>query len=201
LELGAGTGLVGLTLAKLLESTGIEAEIIATDFYPSVLANLQSNIAANPVHPSSLISMSSHFLDWSTFPTLDAPPPPFNSTFDVILGADIVYEASHALWIKSCLRTLLRRPTTLSALPPAIFHLVIPLRPTYAMESRTIEEVFPLVPVPCPNSGHLELVILEKEVIVCEAGEGRREKEVEYGFYKIGWGFVSRDLEHLAWSF
>ena len=58
------------------------------------------------------------------------------------------------------------------------------------MESQTVEEVFPLIPTPImPRSDitDLELIILEKEVIVCEAGEGRRENEVEYGYYKIGW--------------
>ena len=194
LELGAGTGLVSLTLAKLLENMEIRAEIIATDFYPLVLANLESNVAANSLPPASTISISSHFLDWSTFPNIEVHQPPFNRTFDPILGADIIYEASHAIWIKSCLRTLLSKVGSSSALPQAIFHLVIPLRSTHAMESQTIEEIFPLasahVHVPCPRSTDLELVVLEKEVVLCEAGEGRREQEVEYGYYKIGWGFV-----------
>lgn len=194
LELGAGTGLVSLTLAKLLENMEIRAEIIATDFYPLVLANLESNVAANSLPPASTVSISSHFLDWSTFPNIEVHQPPFNRTFDLILGADIIYEASHAIWIKSCLRTLLSKAGSSSALPQATFHLVIPLRSTHAMESQTIEEIFPLasahVHVPCPRSTDLELVVLEKEVVLCEAGEGRREQEVEYGYYKIGWGFV-----------
>jgi len=193
LELGAGTGLVSLTLSKLLERTGIEAEIVATDFYPAVLTNLQSNITANRIRSASPVSLTNHFLDWSTFATLETPLPPFDNTFDVIFGADIIYETSHARWIKSCLQMLLRRPEAWWAFPPAIFHLIIPLRPTHTMESQTVEEVFPLVPTPTmprSNKTDLDLVILEKEVIVCEAGEGRREMEVEYGYYKIGWGLV-----------
>ncbi|KIM75297.1 hypothetical protein PILCRDRAFT_79144 [Piloderma croceum F 1598] len=195
LELGAGTGLVSLTLSKLLERMGIEAEIVATDFYPAVLANLQSNITANRIRSASPVSLTNHFLDWSTFSALEAPLPPFDNAFDVIFGADIIYEASHARWIKSCLQVLLRRPEAWCAFPPAIFHLIIPLRPTHTMESQTVEEVFPLVHTPAslPHSDmtDLELVMLEKEVIVCEAGEGRREMEVEYGYYKIGWGLRS----------
>jgi predicted nicotinamide N-methyase len=193
LELGAGTGLVSLTLSKLLESMGVEAEIVATDFYPAVLANLQSNIAANRLHSSSPVSLTGHFLDWSTFSALEASSPPFDHTFHLILGADIVYEALHAQWIKSCLQLLLRRPEASSVLSLAIFHLIIPLRPTHATESRTIEEVFPFVPTLATlysDIRDLQLVIMAKEVIVCEAGEGRREKEVEYGYYKIGWGLV-----------
>jgi predicted nicotinamide N-methyase len=194
LELGAGTGLVSLTLSKLLEKTGIEAEIVATDFYLAVLANLQSNIAANRIRSASPVSLTNYFLDWSTFAALEAPLPPFDNAFDIIFGADIIYEASHALWIKSCLQVLLRRPKACCAFPPAIFHLIIPLRPTHTMECQTVEEVFPLVPTPAtlPLSDmiDLELVILEKEVIVCEAGEGRRDMDVEYGYYKIGWGLI-----------
>ena len=171
----------------------VGTDIIATDFHPSVLANHQSNIVTNFLHPSSVL-ISSHFLDWSTFPTLHVLPAPFDRTFDVIIGADIIYEASHALWIKSCLQRILRKPGVLPALLRPTFHLVIPLRPTHATESQTIEEVFPQVytriVVPYPSSEDMELVILEKEIIVCEAGEGRREKEVEDGYYKIGCGFM-----------
>jgi predicted nicotinamide N-methyase len=192
LELGAGTGLVSLVLSKLLQNMGIYAEIVATDFYPSVLVNLRSNIATNCARSSSSMSLTSHFLDWSSFPDLEVPSPPFDYTFDIIFGADIIYEATHALWIKSCLQKLLHRPETLSSLLQPAFHLVIPLRPTHAMECRTIEEVFPSVsapgPVPFLGSSDLVLVILEKELITCEAGEGRREDEVEYEYYKIGWG-------------
>lgn len=181
LELGAGTGLVSLTLGKLLQSVGMEGEIVASDFYPSVLSNLKSNILANlPSVPSSL-SLTAEFLDWSIFPTIQDPQPPFDDTFDLILGADIVYEPLHASWIKACLPTLLRRS--------GLFHLVIALRPTHSLESRSIEDLFPLCQA--GNVGgvvhQLELVIVEKEVIVCEAGDGFRE-EVEYAYYKIGWG-------------
>jgi methylase of polypeptide subunit release factors len=71
LELGAGTGLVSLALSKLLQNMGIDAEIVATDFYPPVLINLRSNIATNCARSSSLMSLTSHFLDWSSFPDLE----------------------------------------------------------------------------------------------------------------------------------
>jgi hypothetical protein len=127
-----GTGIVGLTLGKMLESMEVEADIIATDFYPSVLANLQ---ATNFLHPSSVL-ISSHFLDWSTFPILNVLPAPFDRIFYDIIGADIIYEASHALWIKACLQGIFLKAAALSV-PQPIFHLVIPLRPTHAIESQT----------------------------------------------------------------
>lgn len=193
LELGAGTGLVSLTLGKLLESTEVEAEIVATDFFLSVLANLQNNITANSFSSSSSVSVTSHFLNWSTFPNEDTSLPPFDDAFDIVLGADIIYEASHAIWIKACLQKLLRRPTGPLDDSQGVFYLVIPLRPTHKAESQTIEEVFPnAVPISAFSSctKGLELVILNKEVIVCEARQGKKGEEVEYGYYKIGWAGI-----------
>lgn len=95
--------------------------------------------------------------------------------FDLIIGADIIYEHMHARWVRSCVERFLRKPTrplsradhivirppvaavpapgTSSASEPlpsltdqhpsiALFHLVIPLRHTHAVESRSVEEVF-----------------------------------------------------------
>lgn len=185
LELGAGTGLVSLTLGKLLQSLGMGGEIVASDFYPLVLSNLKSNILANFPSTSSSLSITANFFDWSLFPTIQTPDSPFDNKFDLILGADIVYEPLHSSWIKACLLRLLHRS--------GLFHLVIPLRPTHRLESRSIEDLFPLCQtrnVECVVRD-LELVIVEKEIIVCEAGIELKE-EVEYGYYKIRWGVPCR---------
>ncbi|KAG6865065.1 hypothetical protein C0993_008326, partial [Termitomyces sp. T159_Od127] len=68
LELGAGTGVVSLALGKLFESEGSlisSRTIIATDYYPSVMENLASNIQTN--FPGSN-AIQACFLDWSSFP-------------------------------------------------------------------------------------------------------------------------------------
>ncbi|KAK0448459.1 putative methyltransferase-domain-containing protein [Desarmillaria tabescens] len=162
LELGAGTGLVSIVVGKLLEGC---VTIVATDFYPSVLDNLKANIGNNFVQPAS-VAISSTFLDWADSDnhdvSLDAP-------FDVVLGADIVYDAQHAVWIKKCLRKFLSKG--------AVFHLVIPLRATFATESNTVELIF-------QND---DLVVLSKEPIVCDAENGIGDEVVEYAYYKIGW--------------
>jgi len=105
------------------------------------------------------------------------------------LGADIIYESQHALWIKSCLTKLLRKPssTTQSDINPT-FHLVIPLRATHIVESNTIEQVFPLNNH--NRNGNTELVIIHKEIIVCDAESSREGEDVEYVYYKIGWESV-----------
>ncbi|KAG8216766.1 hypothetical protein J3R82DRAFT_7010 [Butyriboletus roseoflavus] len=211
LELGAGTGLVGLTVAKLLHTMlpckspnpdptltlHPRATIVLTDFYPAVLANLQSNIDANfptvPDENDAAILIHSHPLDWSSFsPTMTEtlPIPVLSAPFDVVFGADIVYEPQHAVWIRDCLTSLLSYPDG-SNKDPA-FHLVIPLRPGHTLESSTIEEVFSSKGRGSKGSQR-ELTILSKESIVCEAyGDGKSERsntdnDVEYVYYRIGW--------------
>ncbi|KAF8186818.1 hypothetical protein BJ912DRAFT_1032129 [Pholiota molesta] len=94
LELGAGTGLVSLAAGKVVErlarAESAPVHIVATDYYPAVLANLARN----------------------------APEPVLERPFDVVYGADIIYEATHATWIKACLATLLRKPTSSSSSSP-----------------------------------------------------------------------------------
>ncbi|KAJ3496918.1 hypothetical protein NMY22_g19752 [Coprinellus aureogranulatus] len=206
LELGAGTGLVSLVVSKVLQSNlnlGLgggeetaknegnndgkrkgrrKVEVVATDYYPSVLENLATNIAANgfgfpsPSSPSSSASSSSASspspspssspstdeggygnvsctsapLDWSSFPS--TPPSEldesFKEPFDVVFGADIVYEPQHAEWIRGCLERLLAKPSptkdSKQEQQGAFFHLLIPLRHTHTAESESVEKVFPV---------------------------------------------------------
>jgi hypothetical protein len=198
LELGAGTGLVSLTLAKLLESPGDwtadQTTVVATDFHASVLANLRANIASNfadvtDQHPRSSISVRSHFLDWSTFSAAEELTSPFDHPFHLILGADIVYEAQHAMWIKACLARLLHKPPVTQPGDSGIFHLVIPLRPTHTSESSTVEEVFPqreVVVLSRQRCQPMELCILSKGTVVCDAHSDDKD-EIEYAHYQIGW--------------
>lgn len=219
LELGAGTGLVSLTAGKILEGKAEEfgydeVEVVASDFHPSILSNLRTNVVANfppPSSPSlpssSSVSISAHRLDWSEAAnSTNALSPPFDEPFDLILGADIIYELEHALWIKTCLEKLLRRPSSSAPSDTSIdqkdhsgarFHLMIPLRRTHTLESSTIEQVFPYL-----TAGHStdhtdpagpRLYITKKEVVLCEEQASERRGwrdgagEVEYAYYVIEW--------------
>ncbi|TRM59791.1 putative methyltransferase-domain-containing protein [Schizophyllum amplum] len=195
LELGAGTGLVGIATGKVVQALGmLDARIVATDFYESVLHNLVANVRWNfPQNNDTGVVFDCHRLDWQAFPREHAPAPPLDEPFDVILGADIVYEAAHATWIKGCLERLLSRKSSKListsshiALSPT-FHLVIPLRPTFDSESSTIETVFPTA---SEASSVPQLVIEGKDIIVCDAGSGVKGEVVRYAYYRIGWNFV-----------
>ncbi|KAH9893597.1 hypothetical protein C8Q73DRAFT_697589 [Cubamyces lactineus] len=197
LELGAGTGLVSLASAKLLSAVSNKTQqvptVVATDYHPAVLENLAYNIKANfPDGIASGVSLSAHALDWSIFgeetlkpPALDAP---LDEPFDIIFGADIVYEIAHARWIRNTVAALLRRPTTNTG-PQPCFYLLIPLRPTHVLEARAIEDIFPRVSYSrsAGNSGEMELCILDVESILCETEDRRAGGEVEYLHYRIGW--------------
>ncbi|KAF9561508.1 hypothetical protein CPC08DRAFT_428672 [Agrocybe pediades] len=171
LELGGGTGLVSLTAAKVAKRLNVDMEIVATDYHPSVLANLEQNIESN----SGCAQVTACHLDWSK---LDHISPVLEEPFDVMYGADIVYEAQHARWIKECLLRLLRKPCQSN--PDPTFHLIIPLRATHSAESKTIEQVF-------KKESKSDLVIKYKENIICDTETGRDGEEVEYAYFRIGW--------------
>ena len=183
LELGAGTGLVSLTIGKiLLESRSDDAvEIVASDFHPLALENLRLNIENNNFGPGSSLTVSAHFLDWQEAADPEnALEAPFDVLFDEVFGADVVYEVEHAAWISACLRRLVH--------PTGRFHLVIPVREGFARESAAIERLFPHVHLAA--SMEPTLCITQKESIICEAGldnaTGNRG-DVEYAHYTIQW--------------
>ena len=126
LELGAGTGLVSLTIGKTLETghgcrdRSRRAEIVASDFYLLALDNLRLNIRRNfpfkrdPVPPGQdRLSISALFLNWeedaaAADPTTRALGEHFDVLSDEELGANIVYKLEHAAWFNACLGRFLR---------------------------------------------------------------------------------------------
>jgi predicted nicotinamide N-methyase len=173
LELGAGTGLLSITVAKILASGQVCAPvpppiIVATDFHPDVLANLQRNVDDNADTQGVLVRK----FDWSQPNSSRAP---FDRPFDVILAADVVYEASHASWIANCVTRLLARPA-------GVLWMIIALRSGGRHEglSSTVGEAFSF-----EGSGGW-LSILEKETLQRMDGHGRAD-EMGYELFKIGW--------------
>lgn len=79
LELGAGTGLLSLACAKLLNSKG---EIVSTDYHASVLNNLRSNVRDNDSENEITVEV----LDWSTVREGAKLSAPFSKRFDTIFG-------------------------------------------------------------------------------------------------------------------
>ncbi|CAI7666780.1 unnamed protein product [Penicillium pancosmium] len=89
LELGSGTGLVGLSFAAL---KGKSATIHLTDL-PEIVPNLAHNASLNvELMKTSEASVTTGVLDWSVTPN---PLPTAEERFDVILAADPLYSPLH----------------------------------------------------------------------------------------------------------
>lgn len=89
LELGAGTGLVGLSFAAL---RGKSATVHLTDL-PEIVQNLEHNAALNvELLDRTGAVVTTGILDWSVTPS---PLPTQEERFDLILAADSVYSLEH----------------------------------------------------------------------------------------------------------
>ncbi|KAK7739685.1 hypothetical protein SLS53_005652 [Cytospora paraplurivora] len=183
IELGAGTGLVGITMAKLLPRIGVaDAEIIATDYHPAVLANLRDNVTANFPTCGSSPPVKTCLLDWSA-PCLDAP---LHMPADMLVATDVVYAPEHAIWLRDCAAKLLA--------PHGAFWLIASVRPNGRFEgvTDTVEDAFADVRA-CPRSedGRTVLRILGRDRHEKRKGIGR-EDEIGYKVFRIGWEAIEK---------
>ncbi|PGG97282.1 hypothetical protein AJ79_09268 [Helicocarpus griseus UAMH5409] len=107
LELGAGTGLVGLSFAALW---GSAASIHLTDL-DTIVPNLAHNVGLNDELLSKTgASVLTGVLDWSA-ETDDRPEPADEEKCDVILAADPLYSPDHPAWLVQTIRRRLYRDT------------------------------------------------------------------------------------------
>ncbi|OJA09381.1 hypothetical protein AZE42_06818 [Rhizopogon vesiculosus] len=174
LELGAGTGLLSIATARILDYMGIDANIVATDYHSAVLQNLMRNVQTNNV------SVQVESLDWSR--------PPLLEPYDVILAADVVYHPEHAKLIKNCVEKALKKD--------GVFWMIIAMRSTGRHEGlwETVDEVFPdggrglLRNEECGKEcgGEMKLAVVHKEDVGRREGIGRAD-EVGYRLFKIRW--------------
>jgi hypothetical protein len=175
IELGAGTGLVSSTLAKLLPLLPFtNPTLVATDYHSAVLDNLRANIAINsPPATANPILVNTAALDWS------APPASLQSSVHMLFAADVVYAPEHAGWLHDCAAHLLA--------PDGLFWLVVTVRSNGKFEALpdTAEAVFKENNCPRGADGQV-LRILEKEMIQKKRGIGRGD-EKGYMLFKIGW--------------
>jgi hypothetical protein len=174
-ELGAGTGLVSLVLAKLLPRVYSRPPlIVASDFHPTVLENLAVNIEAN-LSPDDA-KAEPYMLDWSA-PDIHAPLS--SRSADVLIAADVVYEPEHAVWLRDCAAGLLA--------PNGIFWLMASVRPNgrFAGLSDTVQDVFSREDCPKDEDGRL-FSITHVDKLEKRKGVGRAD-ECGYKLFRINW--------------
>lgn len=168
LELGSGTGLVGLTAARTLGATGRNATVVVSDGGDepeAVLDNLRYNVAENFADSpgGDAVGVRVQELDWRDFVPLPiragvaphgAPTSLSTPRYDVILGSDLAYERGQATLLHAAVAAHLAFPE--ENRPPSVTvasrasarpacHLVLPLRPTHKVEMQEIESCFPQV--------------------------------------------------------
>ncbi|KAL9596879.1 MAG: hypothetical protein Q9219_005505 [cf. Caloplaca sp. 3 TL-2023] len=114
IELGAGTGLLGLAIAGLFD-----VQVHLTDL-PAIVPNLRINIAANARGNASVGE-----LDWSNLPTC---PSEEHQKFDMVVAADPLYSPEHPAWLVAAVRHVLRNNVT------ARLVIGLPLREAYVPE-------------------------------------------------------------------
>ncbi|CAI4060457.1 hypothetical protein SUVZ_04G4800 [Saccharomyces uvarum] len=129
LELGSGTGLVGLSwAAKWKELYGTQnIEIYVTDL-PEIVTNLKKNVMLNNLEDF----VQAEILDWTN-------PQDFinkfghEKDFDIILVADPIYSPQHPEWVVNMISKFLA--------PSGTCHLEIPLRAKYAKEREVLKSL------------------------------------------------------------
>lgn len=118
LELGTGTGMVGL----ICDHLGA-AEIHVTDYHPRVLENVAYNIQLNKsraqVSKLDFIEVSKdQALEW------------LDKKFDVVIASDLLYEMEHAEHLPIAVEKLMKND----------FYFMIPLRDTHWEEVEHFEK-------------------------------------------------------------
>lgn len=130
LELGAGTGLVGLAAASIWQHS--ISEVVLTDL-PEIVPNLTSNIELNSDNDSTTdrAKVHSRVLDWtdeSDIPTSAEP------SYPLIVAADPIYSIDHPRMLLSAVTRWLR-PNLDSR-----FILELPLRLGYEKERQDLRK-------------------------------------------------------------
>jgi len=99
LELGAGTGVAGLSAAR----RGFPVtRVTLTDGQPAVVDNLQHNINATGKLQALAVPTSASMLTWGTMDLSPLEP------IDVVIGSDLIYDPPSVPLLASLLRRLLR---------------------------------------------------------------------------------------------
>ncbi|CCF57416.1 hypothetical protein KAFR_0C04250 [Kazachstania africana CBS 2517] len=131
LELGSGTGLVGISVASKLEEIGVldEYEIYLTDL-PEIVTNLEKNISINQLANRVV----SDVLDWTN-------PESFVSNygdtrFDVLLISDPIYSSKHPQWVVNMIDNFLSQDNH-----QARCYLQIPIRDKFANERENLKKL------------------------------------------------------------
>nr|POE79940.1 protein-lysine n-methyltransferase rrg1 [Quercus suber] len=133
LELGAGTGLVGIAAAFILQQ-----DALLTDL-PAIVPNLERNARENTLlaaRPHGNVEVG--VLDWSKPTSLIMSGSPIEerveNSFPVILAADPLYDVEHASLLPNAIAMLLSKDRDARVV------IELPLREAYAAERKLLRQ-------------------------------------------------------------
>ncbi|WWC88301.1 uncharacterized protein L201_003209 [Kwoniella dendrophila CBS 6074] len=217
--------------------------IVATDFLDSVLDNLKIcvdlNVSSNPTLDTNVTqnNINEHEqgihiakLDWTTFPLFMESNFTENTNeemskfiknaktneikpFDLVLASDCVYDETHAKLLRQVASWTLKLPDE-NGENGGTFHILSPLRPTFAPELESIDIHFPPLSTYKPLSERQKAASRTSQVdldlkgeglgikrglklgtrgqgkkgVKGRKGEGRVDEEGGYWWWEVGWG-------------
>ncbi|CCU98151.1 unnamed protein product [Malassezia sympodialis ATCC 42132] len=194
MELGAGTGIVGMVVARAL-SEGVlpvdHATVGLTDYHADVLANLQYNVKHYLGLASGRVTIECEPLDWRAMYDLVCPErasgaavpcrlPPAHS-YDLLLAADPVYDPMHATWLMGAISYLLVQP---DVDPEARAHILLPVRTAGRLAGlyKTVDEA---LATHVPQNG-FRLAVVHRAQWPRRHGLGRQD-ESAYIWTALAW--------------
>ncbi|KAI4240208.1 MAG: hypothetical protein L6R40_005237 [Gallowayella cf. fulva] len=116
IELGAGTGLVGIAVAAIFN-----VHVHLTDL-PAILPNLQTNVKTN-AKSFTKGNVSVGEFDWSSLPSGDNT---HRHNYDLVVAADPLYSPLHPAWLVAAIDYVLKRHVMARVL------IELPMREAYA---------------------------------------------------------------------
>lgn len=132
LELGAGTGLVGISWAcKWKEEYGddnSDINMYVTDL-PEIVENLKQNVVNNKIDSF----VTADVLDWTNPTDFVEKYNVQDRSFDIILVADPIYSPNHPEWVVNMVSKFLK--------DDGICYIEIPIRSKYAKERQILIEL------------------------------------------------------------
>ena len=176
LELGAGTGLTGLTMAKALQNIGKKVNVHLTDYNENVLNNLMVNARLNKAERSS-VKVKVFPLDWSEAQSnlMLETNNDLRNTYDCLLCADCVYEPQHAELIHAVASRLLTKKRSISSRPSLSGKMFVltPQRANLQNETEALYRFFPQSDIISQHKekGELHLCITSQQHYILESQE------------------------------
>jgi hypothetical protein len=171
LELGSGTGLVGLSYAIVY---GASATIHLTDL-PAIVPNLTHNVSLNTeALGETSAQVTTGVLDWSV---ISEPAPENNQRYDIILAADPLYSPEHPKWLVQTIGCWLSRGLDARVV------VEMPLREAYLPQVEEFRR----------RMGEVGLAVVEQgEEVGYDDWEGANGDSVEVHCWWSVWGWSEK---------